>query len=101
LEHRGVPKKEAAVKTVRALKEWHGDWQCSCRVLLIAAEMDPGRWWVLEETGCCLQRSRKVRPITDVTSAALRKAEMVVHLFVFKVVTQQQLYTLQYITSTT
>jgi hypothetical protein len=43
-EHQVVPKEEATVETIRALKDWSGDQH-------LAEEMDPGLWWVPEEVG--------------------------------------------------
>jgi hypothetical protein len=45
-EQHGVPNEEAAV--VPGLASSH-------RVLLKSEEMDPGRWWVPAEIGCCLR----------------------------------------------
>jgi hypothetical protein len=52
--HEEVPKEEATVKTVRALKEAVWGPASNCRVPPTAAETDPGQWWVPEEVGHCL-----------------------------------------------
>jgi hypothetical protein len=54
--HEEVPKEEAAVKTVRALKKQYGDRHLivGCRQQL--QKWTPGQWWVPEEVGCHPQR---------------------------------------------
>jgi hypothetical protein len=54
--HEEVPKEEATVKTVRELKKRYGYWHLAVGCRRQLQKWTPGRWWVPEEVGCCLQR---------------------------------------------
>jgi uncharacterized FlaG/YvyC family protein len=53
--HQEVPKEEATMETIRALKDVAWRLVSSLRAPPTAKEMDPGRWCVPAEVGCYLR----------------------------------------------
>jgi hypothetical protein len=55
-KHQAIPKEEAAMKTVKSTEEVAWGHASSHKVPWSAKEMDPGRWWILEEVGRHMQK---------------------------------------------